>query len=66
MEPFRKQGDELMLRLWNGLNKQREAGIRTGCFVERFIETNYPKLGISDLEAAWVAGSMIEAGSGQG
>ncbi|KAF9890591.1 hypothetical protein FE257_005722 [Aspergillus nanangensis] len=63
MEPSRRQGDELMLRLWNNLKKQREMGIRTGCFVERFMETNYLKLGISDLQAAWVAGSMIEAGS---
>lgn len=52
MDPFRRQAYELMLRLWNKLKKPREMGIHSGCFVEQFMEINYPKLGISDLEAA--------------
>ncbi|KIW99521.1 uncharacterized protein Z518_11260 [Rhinocladiella mackenziei CBS 650.93] len=51
------------MSLWNGLKKQLEAGIRTGCFVEKFMETDYPQMGISEIEAAYIAGTMIEAGS---
>ena len=42
----------LWMGLWNGLKKQLEAGIRTECFVEKFMETDYPSMGISDVEAA--------------
>jgi len=33
------------------------------CFVKQFIETQYEKQGISEVQAAFVAGTMIEAGS---
>ena len=38
--------------------------IRTGCFAEKFMENDYPKIGISKDQAAYVAGTMIEAGIG--
>ncbi|OAL52785.1 cytochrome P450 [Pyrenochaeta sp. DS3sAY3a] len=63
VDPWRKEGDAMMLRLWNELRSQFEKGIRTGCFVETFLESGYEKKGITELQAAWVAGSMIEAGS---
>lgn len=64
VDPYRQEGDTLMLGLWNGLKKQLESGVRTGCFVEKFMEVDYQKLGITEMQAAWAAGSMIEAGSG--
>lgn len=65
VDPYRKEGDKLMLGLWNDLKKRLDTGEHTGCFVEKFMEHDYPKMGISQLEAAWVAGSMIEAGAGK-
>lgn len=64
-EPYHQKEVELWMGLWNGLKKQLAAGIRTGCFVENFIEADYPKMGISEVQAAYVAGTMIEAGSGE-
>lgn len=56
---------DLWMGLWSGLKQQLQAGIRTGCFAERFMEEDYPAMGISEVQAAYVAGSMIEAGSGK-
>ncbi|KAF9871484.1 hypothetical protein CkaCkLH20_11131 [Colletotrichum karsti] len=33
------------------------------CFVKHFLETDFEKLGITDVQAGFAAGSMIEAGS---
>lgn len=63
-EPFHQKEVELWMGLWNGLKKNLGAGIRTGCFVEKFMEVDYPQMGISEIEAAYIAGTMIEAGSG--
>ena len=57
---------ELWRGLWRRLQKQLEAGTRTGCFAERLMEEDVPKLGISEDQGAYMAGTMIEAGSGMG
>jgi hypothetical protein len=64
-EPAHQFEVNLWMGLWNGLKSQLAAGVRTGCFGERLIEEDYPALGISELQAAYIAGSMIEAGSGE-
>jgi hypothetical protein len=51
--------------LWNDLKKRLNAGVRTGCFAEKFQEEDYLAMGISETQAAYAAGSMIEAGSGK-
>jgi hypothetical protein len=56
---------DLWMGLWKDLKKRLDAGIRTGCFAEKFMEEDYPAMGISEVQAAYVAGSMIEAGSGK-
>jgi hypothetical protein len=60
--PFHLKELKLWLGLWDGLKAQMAKGIRTGCFAERFMEEDYPKMGISKNQAAYVAGTMIEAG----
>ena len=56
---------ELWRGLWKRLKKQLEAGVYTGCFAERLMEEDVPKLGISEDQGAYMAGTMIEAGSGE-
>jgi uncharacterized protein YfbU (UPF0304 family) len=65
-EPYHQKELELWLGLWGDLKNQMAKGIRTGCFAEKFMEVDYPKMGISENQASYVAGTMIEAGSGMG
>ncbi|KIX94575.1 uncharacterized protein Z520_09621 [Fonsecaea multimorphosa CBS 102226] len=62
-EPYHQKELQLWLGLWKALQTQMAKGIRTGCFAEKFMEVDYPKMGISENQAAYVAGTMIEAGS---
>ncbi|KAK4937424.1 hypothetical protein LTR10_021961 [Elasticomyces elasticus] len=63
-EPYHQKELQLWLGLWSTLKSQMAKGIHTGCFAEKFMENDYPKMGISENQAAYVAGTMIEAGSG--
>lgn len=45
------------------LKTQMETKQAPECFVKQVIESNYEKQGISELQAAFMAGSLIEAGS---
>lgn len=63
-EAYHQQEVDLWMGLWNDLKRRLAAGIRTGCFAEKFQEEDYLAMGISEVQAAYVAGSMIEAGSG--
>ncbi len=63
-EPYHQMELNLWLGLWNGLKKRLDAGERTDCFAEKFMQVDYVKMGISENQAAYVAGTMIEAGSG--
>ncbi|KAL6250787.1 hypothetical protein RBB50_003090 [Rhinocladiella similis] len=62
-EAYHQQEVDLWMGLWNDLKRRLAAGIRTGCFAEKFQEEDYLAMGISEVQAAYVAGSMIEAGS---
>jgi cytochrome P450 len=59
---FDKQAN-LWMSFWTSLKTQMETKQAPECFVKRFIESDYEKQGISELQAAFLAGSMIEAGS---
>lgn len=63
-EPYHQKELDLWLGLWNELKERLAQGVRTGSFSENFMEVDYPKLGISEAQAAYIAGTMIEAGSG--
>lgn len=62
-EGYHQKELELWRGLWRRLKKQLEAGTRTGCFAERLMEEDVPKLGINEDQGAYMAGTMIEAGS---
>lgn len=64
-EEYHEKELELWRGLWSRLRKQLQAGIRTACFAERLMEEDVPKLGISEDQGAYMAGTMIEAGSGE-
>ena len=64
-EPYHRKEAELWLGLWNSLKKKIQAGIHTECFVEKFMEVDYPRMGISEVQGAYVAGTMLEAGMGK-
>ena len=51
------------MSLWTSLKLQMETGTAPECFVKQVIESRYEEQGISELQAAFLAGSLIEAGS---
>lgn len=59
---FERQAN-LWMKLWTSLRTQMETGQAPECFVKQVIEAEYQKQGISELQAAFLAGSLIEAGS---
>ncbi|OJJ33663.1 hypothetical protein ASPWEDRAFT_173101 [Aspergillus wentii DTO 134E9] len=60
---LREKQDALWMKLWSGLRTKMESGNAPECFVKQFIESDYENMGISELQAAFLAGTMIEAGS---
>jgi cytochrome P450 len=59
---FDKQAN-LWMSFFTSLKTQMDTKSAPECFVKQLIESNYEKQGITDLQAAFLAGSMIEAGS---
>ncbi|KAH7093668.1 putative O-methylsterigmatocystin oxidoreductase [Paraphoma chrysanthemicola] len=53
----------IWMKYWNTLTSQMAAGDAPECFVKQFAEGDYKKQDISEAQAAFVAGTMIEAGS---
>ncbi|KAJ5559804.1 hypothetical protein N7513_002203 [Penicillium frequentans] len=53
----------IWMKYWTQLKEQMNMNQAPECFVKRFIETDHQKNGISELQAAFLAGTMIEAGS---
>ena len=50
----------LWLRLWRELAAKMEDGTAEFCYVKGFMEKKYKEMGVSELQGAYVAGSMIE------
>ncbi|OHE99043.1 hypothetical protein CORC01_05733 [Colletotrichum orchidophilum] len=48
---------------WNDLKTSVAEKKAPECFVKQFMESDFEKLGVTDVQAGFVAGSMIEAGS---
>lgn len=63
LKPYFNKQANLWMSFWSSLKTQMETKQAPECFVKQFIETDYEKQGISELQAAFLAGSMIEAGS---
>ncbi|KAK1480709.1 hypothetical protein CTAM01_14271 [Colletotrichum tamarilloi] len=54
---------KIWMHYWNGLKTSVAEKKAPECFVKQFMESDFEKLGITDVQAGFVAGSMIEAGS---
>ncbi|KAF4545865.1 Cytochrome p450 protein [Lasiodiplodia theobromae] len=54
---MQKRQTAIWTRYWRTLLQQMEEGKAPECFVKQFIETEYQKQDISEMQAAWVAGS---------
>ncbi|KAL4880299.1 cytochrome P450 [Aspergillus karnatakaensis] len=62
MQSYNRQA-ALWMKYWTGLKSQMDQGRAPDCFVKQFIETDYEKSNISELQASFLAGTLIEAGS---
>lgn len=51
------------LELWENLKKEVAEGKANPCFCKDFYESNPEKIGIDNLQAAYQAGGLVEAGS---
>ncbi|KAL1642590.1 hypothetical protein SLS58_005359 [Diplodia intermedia] len=60
---MQKRQTAIWTKYWRTLRQQMETDTAPECFVKQFIETDYRTQDISEIQAAWVAGTMIEAGS---
>ena len=63
LKPYFERQANLWMSLWSSLKTQMETGKAPECFVKQVIESGYEKQGVSELQAAFLAGSLIEAGS---
>jgi cytochrome P450 len=63
VKPYFDKQANLWMSFWSTLKTQMETKQAPECFVKQFIESDYDAQGISELQAAFLAGSMIEAGS---
>jgi hypothetical protein len=52
------------MKYWNALQDQLVKGNAPKCFVKQFSESGYKAQGISDVQAAYVAGSMSQVPAG--
>lgn len=58
-----EQHSKVYLDLWLDLKKQVEAGTAKECFCKDYYLSGLEKQGIDDLQAAYMCGGMLEAGS---
>ncbi|KAL5322043.1 hypothetical protein ACEPPN_010011 [Leptodophora sp. 'Broadleaf-Isolate-01'] len=54
---------KIWTKYWNDLMVKMDTKSAPECFVKHFAETDYKKQDIGEVQAAFVAGTMIEAGS---
>ncbi|KAH7122651.1 cytochrome P450, partial [Dendryphion nanum] len=59
---FHAADDETWMGFWNEMKEKVEQGIAPHCF-GKILQNNYEKQGLSESQAAWICGGLIEAGS---
>ena len=59
-EKLHKVEATLWMRLWKELERKMENGTADFCYVRGFMEQKYKEMGVSELQGAYVAGTMIE------
>ncbi|KAK5080715.1 hypothetical protein LTR05_008419 [Lithohypha guttulata] len=60
---YSRRQTSLWMKYWTDLRRAINEKRAPDCFVKQFAETDYIKQGIDEVQAAYVAGTMIEAGS---
>ncbi|KAI8665702.1 hypothetical protein NCS56_01006900 [Fusarium sp. Ph1] len=63
LKKIEERQSEAWLRYWNQMKDKIDKGEAPDCFGRQFVEAGYRQKGISELQAAYVCGTMIEAGS---
>ncbi|KAJ5682289.1 hypothetical protein N7462_005454 [Penicillium macrosclerotiorum] len=63
LQPMLARQKTIWMSFWSRLQKQLETGDAPQCFVKQFIQSEYHNLGFTDVQAAFLAGSLIEAGA---
>jgi hypothetical protein len=58
---YQKRQTAIWMKYWNSLMQQIRDGKAPECFVKQFSETDYQSQGISDIQAAYIAGSKFLA-----
>jgi len=59
LQPYYQRQVNLWMKLWNELKQKMEKGNAPECFVKQVIEQDYEKQGISELQAAFLAGCTL-------
>jgi hypothetical protein len=54
--PYQKRQEMIWMRYWTSLKTQMETGLAPDCFVKQLIESDYENIGISEIQAAFLAG----------
>lgn len=54
---------KVYLSLWEGLKSETNSGKANDCFCKQFYESDPSKQGLDNLQAAYIAGGFVEAGS---
>jgi cytochrome P450 len=63
LKPYYERQANLWMSLFSSLKTQVDTKQAPECFVKQVIESNYAEQGITEMQAAFLAGSLIEAGS---
>lgn len=59
---YQDRQTRIWMKFWNTLKAQIAAKTAPDCFVKQFIETQFEKQGIDEVQAAYVAGSEYYPG----
>jgi hypothetical protein len=57
---YQKRQISIWMKYWNDLQMKIDQKKAPECFVKQFTETDYKAQGISEVQGAFVAGTMIE------
>jgi len=63
LKPYFDRQANLWMSLFSSLRTQMETKQAPACFVKQLIENDFELQGITEMQAAFLAGSLIEAGS---
>lgn len=56
---YYERQQRIWMKFWSNLTRKMRHGNAPECFVKQWVETEYEKQGISEVQAAFVAGSKL-------